>query len=254
MVRLMVVAILRSELLEKAGFAHGFSLRTGGVSRGRFASLNLGRGLGDDDANVTENHRRFAEAVGFVPGALFEVSQVHGRRVRELEPGEQPELVRQEEGDALVARRPGLAVGIRVADCMPVLLAHPPSGDVAAVHSGWRGVEQRIVSAAVDTLGHPPAELLVAIGPHIRQPSFEVGEEVARRLEVVAGPGEAVVDRRPPKPHVDLTAIVRRELEALGIGAVDDLGGCTFEEPDRFFSYRRDRETGRHLAAIVARG
>ncbi|MAQ16542.1 MAG: multicopper polyphenol oxidase [Sandaracinus sp.] len=246
--------LLRSTLLTEAGFAHGFSLRTGGVSEGPFASLNLGRGLGDPTAAVETNHRRFAEAVGYVPGSLFELSQVHGRRVREAEPGEDPALVRQEEGDGLFARRAGLAVGIRVADCMPVLLAHPRSGDVAAVHAGWRGVEQRIVTAAVEALGHPPAELLVAIGPHIRQARFEVGEEVAERLAAVAGDGPQVVDRSGAKPHVDLTTIVRRELAGAGVTQVDDVGGCTHADPARFFSYRREGTTGRHLAAIVARG
>ncbi len=246
--------VLFSRALAAAGFAHGFSLRTGGVSEGPFASLNLGRGLGDDSANVEENHRRFAEAVGFVPAALFEQSQVHGRRVREIVAGERPDLVRQEEGDALVGRRTGTAVGIRVADCMPVLIAHPPSGDVAAAHAGWRGVEQRIVTATIEALGHPAGELVVAIGPHIRADRFEVGDDVAERLAAVAGEGESVVDRSRAKPHVDLTTIVLRELEALGVTEVDDVGHCTHADPECFFSYRRDGTTGRHLAALVARG
>lgn len=246
--------LLRSSALADAGFAHGFSLRTGGVSEGAFASLNLGRGLGDPPANVEQNHRRFAEAIGFVPGALFELSQVHGRHVRAIDAGEEPAMVRQEDGDALIARRPGTAIGIRVADCTPVLIAHPPSGDVAAAHAGWRGVEQRIVTAAIEALGHPAAELVVAIGPHIRADRFEVGDDVAERLAAVAGEGPSVVDRSRTKPHVDLTEILRRELRGLGVPAMDDVGGCTFADSERFFSYRRDRETGRHLAAIVARG
>ena len=245
--------LLHSNLLAEASFAHGFSLRTGGVSEGPFRSLNLGRGLGDEAERVETNHRRLAEMLGVVPGGLFELSQVHGCRVRVVERGEQPEQVRQQEGDGLVARRPGTAVAIRVADCMPVLMAHPASGDVAAVHAGWRGVEQRIVTAAIETLGHPPSELVTAIGPHIRQARFEVGEEVAQRLEAVAGPGPSVIDRSGPKPHVDLTTIVRRELAGLGVTRVEDVGGCTHAEPERFFSYRRDGSTGRLVAAIVAR-
>ena len=246
--------LLRSGALAEAGFAHGFSLRTGGVSEGPFASLNLGRGLGDPLENVEANHRRFAEAIGYVPGSLFEQSQVHGDRVREILAGEDPAIVRQEEGDALVARRAGTAIGIRVADCTPVLIAHPPSGDVGAAHAGWRGVEQRIVTATIEALAHPPSELVVAVGPHIRGDRFEVGDDVAERLAAVAGEGPSVVDRSRPKPHVDLTEILRRELTGLGVTRIDDVGGCTFADPERFFSYRRDRETGRHLAAIVARG
>ncbi|HJL01891.1 MAG TPA: peptidoglycan editing factor PgeF [Polyangiaceae bacterium LLY-WYZ-15_(1-7)] len=250
--------LLRSELLTRHGFAHGFALRTGGVSAPPFDSLNLGRGLGDAPDAVAENHRRLAEAVGY--GRLFELSQVHGRRVRAVGAGEDPVAVRQEEGDALFATEPGVAVGVRVADCAPLLIADPGTGAVAAVHAGWRGVEARIAEAAIEALeeiGASREALLVAIGPHIRLGWFEVGEEVAERLEAVAH-GVTCVDRTTgDKPHVDLTAILFAQLAALGVARarIDDLGGCTYADRSRFFSYRRDgKATGRHLAVIVARG
>jgi copper oxidase (laccase) domain-containing protein len=263
---------LRSPLLERHGFAHAFTTRQGGVSAAPFDSLNLARNVGDDPEAVAENHRRLADALGYA--RLFELSQVHGRVVREIGAHEAPEDVRREEGDALVAREAGVAVAVRVADCIPLLLADPTTGAVAAVHAGWRGVEARIAEAALATLagpssrrghpptdpssrrGHPPTDpsrVLAAIGPHIRLGHFEVGPEVADRLEAVAH-GVACSDRSMEKPHVDLTAILRAQLRALGVVHVDDVGGCTYAERTRFFSFRRDGSaSGRQVGVIVAR-
>ncbi len=247
-----MVDLLQSPRLRAAGFVHGFTLRTGGISAGPFATANFGRGVGDRTAAVEENHRRLAATLGYE--CLFEVHQVHGRRLRVARPHEDPAEVRQEEADGLVATHPGLAVGVRVADCVPVLLADPDTGAVAAVHAGWRGVEARIVPAAVERLGGGP-RLLAAIGPHIRQAHFEVGREVAERLVAVAH-GEDVVACHGGKPHVSLARIVRAQLRAAGVDdeRVDDVGGGTFADPVRFFSYRRDGgRTGRHLAVVVSR-
>ena len=243
---------MRSALLSAAGFAHGFSPRAGGVSTGPFASLNLGAGLGDPEANVAENRRRFARAAAIYPGRLYELSQVHGARARCVEPDEDPAALRSEEGDALIGRNAGLAVAVRTADCIPLLLGHAPTGDVAAVHAGWRGVEQRIASIAIEALGRPPQELVAAIGPHISALHFEVGEEVAVRLEA-SSDAAGVVDRSGSKPLVDLATILEAQLREVGVTRIDRVGGCTYADPARYFSYRRDGETGRHLAAIVAR-
>lgn len=241
---------VRSALLDEHGFAHGFSTRQGGVSEGPFASLNLARTVGDDPAAVAENTRRFEAAIGG-PARLYEVSQVHGDALVEVA-GEPVADIRRIEADGLLARIAGAAVAVRTADCVPVLLADPETGAVAAVHAGWRGVEARIVGGAVARLG-PAPRLLAAIGPHIRLDAFEVGPEVAERIAAVAH-GEPVVERREPRPHVDLARAVRAQLVHAGVERIDDVGGCTHAEADRFFSHRRDRgNTGRHLSAIAAR-
>jgi len=139
------------------------------------------------------------------------------------------------------------------------LVLFDASGAVAAVHAGWRGVVADVVGAAVAALragapGEP--DLVAAIGPHISAAAFEVGEDVATALGAVAPEVPAV--RRSPggRPCVDLRALVRAELVRAGVptAAIDDVAGCTFSEPDRFFSFRRDgAHSGRHLAAIVAR-
>lgn len=241
--------IVRSAELAARGFAHGFSTREGGVSEGAFASLNLARTVGDDLARVAENGRRFGDALG--APRLYEVSQVHGAAIVEV--GAAPvEDVRRIEADALIARRAGDAVAVRTADCVPILLADTERGHVAAVHAGWRGVEQRIVELVVARLG-PPAALVAVIGPHIRRDAFEVSDEIAARIAAVAH-GAPVVLPRAPRPHVDLAAAVIAQLRHAGVARIDDVGGCTHTEADRFFSHRRDGgHTGRHLSAIVAR-
>lgn len=251
--------ILRSALLDAHRFAHGFSLRTGGVSEGAFESLNLARTVGDDPAHVAENVRRFCSELGADASRLYEVSQVHGRNVVCVDAEEAVGDVRSIEADGLVTGVRGHAIAVRTADCVPILLGHPRSGAVAAVHAGWRGVVARILDVAVAHLGEhhgaPASELVAAIGPHIRVESFEVGPEVASRIAAEAH-GEAVVLEREPRPHVDLARAVRAQLVHAGLAGdhVDDVGGCTLSEPTRFFSHRRDAgHTGRMLSAILAR-
>jgi YfiH family protein len=250
---------LTAPILANAGFLHGFSLRGGGASGGGFASLNLGRALGDDSVNVEENHRRLAASLGYDAARLFEVTQVHGVVVRGVVDGDEPRAVRAEQGDALVSSMGGDAVGVRVADCLPLLLADPRTGCVAAVHCGWRGVAGSIVAASVAALvaaGSRPQDLLAAIGPHIRACCFEVGDEVVAALARV-GEGAAFVRAgATAKPHVDLAVVVRVQLGALGVPAAQcaDTGGCTRCDGARFYSFRRDgAASGRHLAVIVPR-
>ena len=250
--------VLRSTLLQALGVRHGFNLRTGGVSEGAFATFNLGRATGDDAARVEENHQRFAAVVGYAPGALFEVSQVHAGHVRAVSPGEQPTLVRREEADALVAHSGGLAIGVRIADCVPVLIADASDHAVAAVHAGWRGTVAGVLEAGVHALltagSGDPRALRVALLPHIRRCCFEIGEDVALALGA-ASPDPDVIDRSGRRPHADLARILRAKLLTLGVteDAIDDVPGCTRCEPERFFSYRRDGQlSGRHLAAIVS--
>jgi YfiH family protein len=255
-----VPELLTAPALTAHGFRHGFSLRSGGVSAGSFATLNLGRGAGDSAAAVAENHRRFAGAVGFAAGALYETSQVHGSAVRAVAAGEPVSALRTDAADALIVPAGGLAIGVRVADCLPLLLADPESGAVAAVHAGWRGTVAGVVEAAVAALcalgGATSQRLLAATFPHIRGCCFEVGPDVADRL-LAASPDSGVVDRTRDRPHVELQRVVSAKLEQLGVPVTNltDLPGCTRCEPDRFFSYRRDgARSGRHIAAIVSRG
>ena len=250
---------LRSALLTRAGFRHGFSLRTGGVSQPPFDALNLARNVGDAPEAVRENHRLFASEVGYAPERLYEVSQVHGAAVLRADLTLTAQEFRQHEADALVLAETGFAIGVRVADCVPLLLAHAGTGAVGAVHAGWRGVVSGVVPAGVLALCKlaraEPRELLCAIGPHIGPESFEVGDEVARELAAAAPPDARVIIAREPRPHVHLERAVRAQLLHCGVTPenIDRVPGCTFRERERFYSFRRDgARSGRHLAAIVA--
>jgi YfiH family protein len=249
--------LLRSTQLSALGVSHGFNLRTGGVSQAPFASFNLARSVGDEPALAARNHELFAASVGFAPGRLFETSQVHGSAVRVVRGTEEPARVRAEEADVLATAEPGVAIGVRVADCVALLIADRARGVVGAVHAGWRGVVARAPEIGVRqvlALGGAAHELVVAIFPHIRACCFEVGEDVASELQSAA-PGMTVVQRPRERPHIDLASIVRAQLVDAGVleSRVDDIPGCTRCEPERFFSFRREgQRSGRHIAAIVA--
>jgi YfiH family protein len=245
---------LAASNLAHAGFRHGFSTRAGGASDGPFATLNFG--AGDDAARVAENLRRFGAAVGFDPQTLRQVTQVHGARVVDAH-AMPDEPAAREEADALTVAPSGRsharAVGIRVADCVPVLVAARDTGEVAAVHAGWRGVAANIVGSALARL--KGRDLVAAIGPCIGPCCFEVGLEVVPQvLGAAENDGAIVVRRTDDKAFLDLRRAVRRQLEVAGARDVEDVPGCTSCDAARFFSYRRDgQRSGRHLAVIALR-
>jgi len=252
--------LLRASLLDSLHVTHGFSLRTGGVSAAPFDSLNMARAVGDDPAHVQANLSALASAIGYRDHELFEVSQVHGNGVRRVTASDDPERVRAEEADVLIALGAGAAVGIRVADCIAALIVDPASGAVAAVHAGWRGVVARAADVAIDSLirdaGARVSDLRVATFPHIRGCCFEVGDDVAQTI-ASASSATDVIDRSKPKPHVHLLPVLQAQLLARGIvpSQLQDVAGCTQCERERFFSFRRDgKRSGRHLAVIVAGG
>lgn len=254
----MSETVLRSALLDAAHVAHGFSTRLGGVSVGPYASMNLGWSVGDDPRAVEENHQRLAAAVGHDRAALRVATQVHGARVLDTDVvGRDRKSEPPGSGhDALVARTDGVAIGVRTADCVPILVADRTTGAVAAIHAGWRGVVGGVIDSALDVLvpdRSARGSLVAAIGPHIRVDRFEVGDDVASQIAKASDP--TVVVAGSPRPHVDLARAVRIQLERAGIDAanIDDVGGCTLAEAERFHSHRRDGErSGRMLSVIVA--
>ncbi len=239
--------ILESRLL--GGFRHGFTTRAGGVSQGPFRSLNLSATVGDEEGAVRENWERLRRATGV---AFARVRQVHGCRVVLAPAGTEP----TEEADAVATDVPGVAACVSVADCVPVLLADPRSGAVAAVHAGWRGTIAGAAAAGVRVLveryGARPGDLLAAIGPAIGPCCFEVSREIAERFRASLGP--TVANPRNQGSRVDLwrsnELILRRE--GLTRKRVETLGRCTSCEDMTFFSHRRDGGlTGRQVAFIA---
>lgn len=225
-----------------------------------FDSLNSSTASGDDPAHVHENLRRLARAAQVEVGALGTVSQVHGVAIVKASAtsGDQvrPPLA---EADAIWASTPGVAVGVKTADCVPLLIEDRRLGFVAAVHAGWRGVIGKIAQVAISTLceaGSNPADLRVAVGPCIQRCCFEVDGDLPQRF--TAAFGEQVVYRPAGKAkvHLDLPWALSRTLEAAGIAAshVDLKTECTVCDP-RFYSHRREKGlTGRHLSFITCVG
>jgi len=244
-------AILVAENLERAGFPHGFATRAGGVSEGPYATANFGKG--DDAARVAENVRRFAKGVGFEASELRQVTQVHGARV--VEASALRDAAAREEADALVLRLESeggaRAIGVRVADCVPILAGSRTRG-VAAIHAGWRGVVSGVIGAALGALNADDA--IAAIGPCIGPCCFEVGADVAAQIATACGEPRVIAHCHGDKAHVDLRLAVRAQLRTYGVAEVEDVPGCTRCDAARFFSYRRDgQQSGRHLAAIALR-
>ena len=255
----MTLPLLSSPSLQRAGFAHGFTTRLGGVSVAPFDTLDFA--VLRDAARLAENQARLARALGIEPRALHQSIQVHGARLVVAE-GD-PTATLALESDALAAEPgTGHAVAVRVADCVPVLLADPVSGRVVAAHAGWRGVEAGVVAASVAHLVREPGaseRLIAAIGPCIGACCFEVGRDVGERI-ARASSVDAVVREDGDKVFVDLRGAVRAQLRSLGLrdASIDDVPGggregCTRCDRERFYSYRRDGDaSGRLIGAIVA--
>ncbi|HUK65591.1 MAG TPA: peptidoglycan editing factor PgeF [Anaeromyxobacteraceae bacterium] len=239
--------ILSSALL--AGFPHGFTTRSGGVSTGRFSSFNLGGRVGDEDASVESNWELLRSTTGLT---FARVRQVHGDRVMVATQATSP----REEADGVVSVKPGLAACVSVADCVPILIGDPRSGAVAAVHAGWRGtlghVAARAVSALQREAGAHPGDLLVAIGPAIGPCCYEVSADLAQIFRDDLG--ARVAEPRSSGSRVDLWLANELVLRKAGVDRerIEVLGRCTSCEVETFFSHRRERgETGRQVGFIA---
>ena len=251
--------MLASSLLTAIpGLRHAFFTREGGVSTGIYDSLNGGVGSRDDPAHVRENRARMATAMGVAPDHFLTVYQVHSPDVAVVS-GPWPTEARPH-ADAIVTRTPGLAIGITTADCGPVLFADAKARVIGAAHAGWKGALTGVLEAtvaAMEKLGAERQGIVAAIGPLIRQHSYEVGAEfVTRFTEVDAENADFFVpSSRDGHAMFDLAGFIRSRLENAGVLMIDDLGDDTYSD-DRFFSYRRsvhrhDGDYGRHVHAIA---
>jgi hypothetical protein len=232
----------RSALLERAGYDHGFTLRPGGS--GPDGQLDLRPREGPE---LEEDWRRVLLRLGAAAEDLTLVSQVHGSAVLEEVPaGGCRRTVG--EGDALVSRRAGQVVAVRVADCVPLLLAAGRS--VAAVHAGWRGLAAGVIEAAVTALRDGTREPVVAaIGP-CAGPGYEVGPEVVQALQRRGAGAESLRAGRGDRSFVDLRRVAERQLEAVGVRSVDQVPGDTLVDPDLWSHRRGGAQAGRAAGLI----
>ena len=240
------------------GLRHTFFTRDGGVSQGIYAGLNGGLGSRDDPDDVTENRRRMAADMGVDPAHFLTAHQVHSPEVvvasAPWDAASRPRV------DAMVTRVEGLALGVTAADCGPVLFADPKARVIGAAHAGWKGALTGVLEStieAMEKLGAARADMVVAIGPLIRQPSYEVGAEFVERF--VREDGDYALFFKPSKRDghamFDLGGFIRMRLEHAGIGAIYDNGIDTYPD-ERLFSYRRsvhrgETDYGRQIHAIA---
>jgi polyphenol oxidase len=221
------------------------TLRTGGVSEGTFASLNLGSHVGDDARAVAEN-RRLLEAALQLPAAPVWLNQVHGTNVVVASSRSSPPTA-----DGSVAHQVGQVCVVLTADCLPVLFCDRAGTRVAAAHAGWRGLAGGVLGAAVAALDVPPSQLLAWLGPAIEQEAFEVGPEVREQF-VALDPRNAAAftNNERGRWQADLYQLARNELARLGVNEVYGGGLRCYADAERFFSYRREQRTGR-MATLV---
>lgn len=220
--------------------------RAGGVSRGKYASLNLGQHVGDDAAAVSENRKRLVAEAGLKQEPRW-LKQVHGVQVARLDGKPVTEAA-----DSAFTSLPGEACTVMTADCLPVLFCDRAGTTVAAAHAGWRGLEAGVLEATIKAMQVPVDELLVWFGPAIGPKTYEVGEEV--RQAFVARDLAAASAFRPGgsdgKWMCDLYMLARQRILARGVWRLFGGDLCTYTDQERFFSYRRDGECGR-MATLI---
>jgi YfiH family protein len=253
---------IEAQSLALTGIRHAFFTRSGGVSAGLYASLNGGTGSHDDAAHVAENRARMAGALGVEPRRFLTLYQIHSPNVVVAEaPWTADERPR---ADAIVTRMRALAIGVTTADCGPVLFADPQAGVIGAAHAGWRGALGGVVEAtvaAMERLGAGRGHIRAAIGPMIRQCNYEVGSDLIARFAAEDRASSRFFAPASRDGHAlfNLSGYIAGRLARAGVTQVEDLGLCTYAEPDRFFSYRRtthraEPDYGRHVNAIALTG
>ncbi|MFT4795503.1 MAG: YfiH family protein [Paracoccaceae bacterium] len=252
----MSLSPLTSEWLDQV--RHGFFTREGGVSTSVYGSLNCGPGSSDAPEAVAENRARVAEAMGVLPGMLLSVRQIHSPTVATIDApwadADRPEA------DAMVTKTGGIALCILTADCAPVLFHDPKAGVIGAAHAGWRGAEAGVLEATVDAmeaLGAKRAQIAAAIGPCISQRAYEVGMDFMERF-TDDDPEHAQFFTMGPrgKPLFDLPSYCLRRLRDVGVDEAGWMRRCTYEDRQRFYSYRRsvhrdERDYGRLASCIM---
>lgn len=250
---------LASSLLSTIpGLHHAFFTRSGGVSDGIYDSLNGGLGSSDAPTKIAENRRRMAEQMGVAPEHFLSLHQTHSSdAVVVTGPWEG---AARPHADALVTRAEGLAIGVTAADCGPILLVDPTARVIGATHAGWKGALTGILEStisAMEKLGAKRSSIIAAIGPLIRQHSYEVGDEFVERFIEADSENNVffIPSSREDHAMFDLAGFIRMRLENSGLLMIDDIGVDTYSD-ERFYSYRRsvhrkEADYGRHVHAIA---
>ena len=224
--------------------------RAGGVSGRPWDSLNLGSHVEDNPDNVQQNRLRLAESAGLTSERIGWLNQVHGTDVVELTPDNVGQIAK---ADASYTRHPGIACAILTADCLPVVLSDSEGTVVGAAHCGWRSLCGGVIENLVSAMAVAPETLQAWLGPAIGPDSFEVGPEVRDAFlehDPTAARAFKAEGARSGRFMADIYALATLRLNHLGVSSLTGGGHCTVRDSDRFFSYRRDGQTGR-MATLV---
>ena len=240
----MTVAVISPDWPAPAHVRAVATERGGGMSRGPYASLNLGTQVGDDPGLVAGNRRVLAAELE-LPEAPCWLEQVHGATVVDLDiesPGA---------ADGAVTSTAERVCAVLTADCLPVLFSSTVAARIGVAHAGWRGLASGVLPAAVAAMGGNPNDLLVWLGPAIEPAAYEVGAEV-RAVFVAADPGADACFSPNAKGRwqADLYGLARRSLAAAGVSAIYGGNFCTYTETERFYSHRREAPCGR-MATLI---
>jgi YfiH family protein len=225
--------------------------RFGGISEPPYGELNLGGAgeLGEDPTRIGENFRRVGAAFGVAPEHVIRVSQVHGRDVHVIRPGDPIPLDPVPRVDGLVTTRTDIVLAVRAADCLPVLLADSENGIIGAAHSGRPGMYVGVAPATVEAMRALGADRITAVlGPNACGKCYEVPD--AMRAEVSERVPASYSETNWGTPALDVAAGVKAQLEELGVDVIEDARGCTMESPD-LYSYRREGKQSGRLAGLV---
>lgn len=217
--------------------------RRGGASSGPYSSMNLATHVGDDPAAVAHNRALLRRELPAEPRWL---EQVHGCEVVEGET-----VCAAPRADAGVARTPGVVLAVMTADCLPVLLTDRAGSVIGIAHAGWRGLVGGVIEATIAAMQVAPRDMVAWLGPAIGPAGFEVGGEVREAaIAAQSTASQAFVACGPGKWLADIYRLACLRLAHAGVGSVSGGKFCTVQDADRFYSYRRDRVTGR-MAALI---
>ncbi len=247
------------DALRQRGVRHALFTRLGGVSEGCWSSLNFGLSTGDHPDHVRENRRRAWAALGLSEERVVSSWMEHGNRVR---------LVRHDDlrcadrdatyADALITSQPGIALTLRFADCLPVLLFDPARGAIGIVHAGWRGIVNGVLMATVHAMeqafGSRPRDVIAGVGPGIGPERFEVSADVALQIQQ-AVPEASVVqlpDADHPQPRANLWAAAAAQLARAGVEEIEIMQVCTATHTDEWFSHRAEGGRTGRFGVVIA--
>ena len=250
------IRYLQFESLSRPEIVHAIFTRQGGVSPAPWRSLNVGGTVGDRQERVAENRRRAIKALDLDPGSLYDVWQVHGKRVVNTD-APRPAHVPHERADAILTDKPGIALFMRFADCVPILLYDPIRKVIGLVHAGWKGTLLGTVSEAVDAMQNryasKPGHILAAIGPSIGAHHYQVGPEVVTQVKNRFGDHHhSLLISQNGRVNLDLWAANHLLLEESGVRKIELAGICTACSLEHWYSHRAESGRTGRFGALIA--